>query len=71
MTKIIELEPGVHNHVHLCDSCCDEQPSCDPECLAFGTGAGRDNVVLCNCYEPLDFRNYARERDIPIKEQIK
>jgi len=46
-------ELGMCNAVHLCDSCCDEQPECSPSYLIFGTGKGNDNVVACDIYVPL------------------
>lgn len=48
---------GMTNKVNLCDSCCNEQPGCNPENLIFGSGLGDDNVVACDTYEAIEFRH--------------
>lgn len=35
---------------HLCDSCCNNFPTCISEKIEFGDGLGNDNVIECSGY---------------------
>jgi hypothetical protein len=48
---------GIHNEIHLCRSCCHEQPTCSGDNLIFGSGKGDDNVAACGQYEPIELRH--------------
>ena len=43
-----------NNKVNLCDSCCNDYPTCpaDNDGVLFGDGTGNDNICCCNCYKP-------------------
>ena len=55
-------ELGMENETHLCDSCHEEMPECDPKYIIFGTGKGKDNIAACNIHNPVHTRNYEEER---------
>jgi len=39
------------NKVHLCNSCKNKYPSCNPKNVIFGTGVGLDNIIACEKYK--------------------
>lgn len=55
---------GMENEVHLCNSCHNEIPECNPEFVIYGTAAGNDNICACSSYNSVHTRNYDEERDI-------
>lgn len=55
------------NDVHLCDSCHEEIPQCDPLFIIYGTGKGSDNIAACDKYNPVHKRNYEEERGVILK----
>ena len=53
---------GMVNNIHLCNSCQEEMPECNPGHMIWGTGKGDDNVAACDIYNPCHVRNYEEER---------
>ena len=35
---------------HMCDTCPQQYPNCDPVVLDFGDGYGNDNIIRCSEY---------------------
>ena len=57
---------GMLNDVNLCDSCHEEQPTCGPNFVIYGTGKGSDNIAACDIYNPVHVRHYDEERSNTI-----
>lgn len=53
---------GMENEIHLCNSCHEELPECNPSFIVYGTGKGNDNIAACDIYNPCHVRNYEEER---------
>ncbi len=43
-------EKALENQINLCDSCCNEIPTCECDNVIYDNGVGNDNVAACISY---------------------
>ncbi len=61
MEMEMEIDSISNNEVNLCDSCCEQYPSCPQDLkVIFGDGVGNDNVCACNKYDAIAYRDPKR-----------
>lgn len=56
MKSLTVQELGISNQTHLCKSCVECHPSCEPKSIIFGDGTGNDNICGCDIYSPIEVR---------------
>ncbi len=56
---IMERELIMDTKKHLCATCLNEFPTCQPDRIEFGDGIGNDNVIDCSSYNERKLVNIA------------